>query len=578
MINMTSNSNNNDKLPPKKDNNDLDGCRKAFFNIFAWLFSISSFIILLSDAIEGKIYFIFLLIFAILITPPLSKKIEKVTNLKNYGLYKGITCLFLYLIYLSFSSSFNENKEIFSNNIFTFAFFTTILFLIISIIFAIKFYQSTKNLKMKYSSIINIDDEIENRLREDNDRHNEIVKELESINEQITDLKTNYKSNKAIYDELIKRKELLEEDVEMMIVGLYKPHFNFDDSSAYKNAITKNFEKQKALVKNKKAIICHTEWSVEGSKSKGRQMINRNIKLMLKAFNGECDSIISKTKWNNIDKMEIRIQKAFDDINKLGEANNIVIQNSYLQLKFEELYLTYEYEVKKHEEKEEQKRIQEQIREEQKAQKELEAARIKAEKEEADYQKALQKAYEELEKSNAEERSKYEAQIAKLQQDLQEAEERKQRAISQAQLTKCGHIYVISNIGSFGENVYKIGMTRRLDPMERINELGDASVPFKFDVHAMIFSEDAPALENKLHETFRDKSVNMVNMKKEFFRVSLEEIEKVVKDNYAEIEFTKIAEAKDYRETLAILRAKEQEVTNVKIEAKNDNDDFPMEL
>ena len=144
-------------------------------------------------------------------------------------------------------------------------------------------------------------------------------------------------------------------------------------------------------------------------------------------------------------------------------------------------------------------------------------------------------------------------------------------------MTKCGHIYVISNIGSFGENVYKIGMTRRLDPMERINELGDASVPFKFDVHAMIFSEDAPALENKLHETFRDKSVNMVNMKKEFFRVSLEEIEKVVKDNYAEIEFTKIAEAKDYRETLAILKAKEK-VNNIQTENKNNKDDLPVEL
>lgn len=577
MMNMTNNSNNNN-FRPKKDNDNLDGCGKTFLNIFAWLFSICSFIIVLAEAIEGKMYFIFLLMFAILITPPLSKKIEKVTNLKNYGLYKGISCLFLYLIYLSFNISFNQNQEIFSNNnFFTFAFFSLILFLIVTTVFAIKFYLSTKNLKTKYSSIINIDDEIEKRLQEDNNRHNEISKKLEDLNEQIANLKTNYKSNKAIYDELIKRKELLEEDVEMMVVGLYQPHFNFDDSSTYKNAITKNFEKQKALVKNKKAIICHTEWTVEGSKSKGQQMINRNIKLMLKAFNGECDSIISKTKWNNIDKMEVRIEKAFDDINKLGEPNQIDIQHSYLQLKLEELYLTYEYEVKKQEEKEEQKRIQEQIREEQKAQKELEAARIKAEKEEADFQKALQKAHEELAKANAEERSKYEAQIAQLQQELKEAEERKQRAISQAQLTKCGHIYVISNIGSFGENVYKIGMTRRLDPMERINELGDASVPFKFDVHAMIFSEDAPALENKLHETFRDKSVNMVNMKKEFFRVSLEEIEKVVKDNYAEIEFTKIAEAKDYRETLAILKAKEK-VNNIQTENKNNKDDLPVEL
>ncbi len=128
------------------------------------------------------------------------------------------------------------------------------------------------------------------------------------------------------------------------------------------------------------------------------------------------------------------------------------------------------------------------------------------------------------------------------------------RRLSEAQKTKAGNVYVISNIGSFGENIYKIGMTRRLEPQERVDELGDASVPFKFDVHAMIKSDDAPALENKLHELFKLKSVNRVNYRKEFFRVTLEEIEQAVKEyTNADIEFTKIAEAKEYRETQAIL-------------------------
>lgn len=432
-------------------------------------------------------------------------------------------------------------------------------------------------LKNKYSKIIDVDNEIKQLKDEDEKRKSALENKLNEISNKIIELKKSYKDNYDIYNELLIRKSIVEEDLELLDVGLYKPHFNFDDSTAYKNAITENYENQKKLIKQEDAVICTTEWTVEGSKTKGKQMVQRNIKLMLRAFNGECDAVIAKVKWNNVDKMEARIEKAFHDINKLGETVSSKVQNSYLRLKYEELYLTHEYEQKKQEEKEEQNRIKEQIREEQKAQKEYENARIKAEKEEENFQKALQKAHEELEKANAEERSKYEEQIAQLQIKLKEAEELKQRAISQAQLTKRGYVYVISNIGSFGEDVYKIGMTRRLNPMERVNELGDASVPFKFDVHAMIFSDDAPALENKLHETFREKSVNLINMKKEFFRVSLKEIEKIVKENHADIEFTQIAEAKDYRETMAIIKAKQKaEEKFTKKEVKSDK--LPVEI
>ena len=116
---------------------------------------------------------------------------------------------------------------------------------------------------------------------------------------------------------------------------------------------------------------------------------------------------------------------------------------------------------------------------------------------------------------------------------------------------KAGYVYIISNIGSFGENIYKIGMTRRLDPFDRVDELGDASVPFKFDVHAMIFSDDAPKLEAALHRAFEHKKLNMVNQKREFFAVTLEEIEEVVKANYDKtVEFVKVAEAGQYRESI----------------------------
>ncbi|WP_407536855.1 GIY-YIG nuclease family protein (plasmid) [Cetobacterium somerae] len=149
-----------------------------------------------------------------------------------------------------------------------------------------------------------------------------------------------------------------------------------------------------------------------------------------------------------------------------------------------------------------------------------------------------------------EERAKFALRIEELERQLEEAHKNKEKAISQAQLTKSGHVYIISNIGSFGENVYKIGMTRRLDPLDRVKELGDASVPFPFDVHAMIYSEDAPGLENKIHKEFNNKSTNLVNLRKEFFNITLEEVENFVKENYGEFKLTKIAVADQYRQTL----------------------------
>jgi Rad3-related DNA helicase len=280
-------------------------------------------------------------------------------------------------------------------------------------------------------------------------------------------------------------------------------------------------------------------------------MIKRNRKLILYAFNGECDSIISKVKWNNATKMEERIEKAFKDINKLGEVFSIYITDYFKNLKIEELSLTHEYEEKKYQEKEEQKRIREQMREEDRAQKELEKEQREAEDEEKRFQKALDKARKELGSVSQNELEELNKQISSLEQRLKDAHERKERALSMAQMTKVGHIYVISNIGSFGVGVVKIGMTRRLDPLDRVKELGDASVPFQFDIHAIIHSENAPELERQLHKKFQDQRLNRINSRKEFFRVGLEEIEEFVKGHLnAQIEFTLLAEAREYRETI----------------------------
>lgn len=218
----------------------------------------------------------------------------------------------------------------------------------------------------------------------------------------------------------------------------------------------------------------------------------------------------------------------------------------------EELYLAFEYEEKVQAEKEEQRRIKEQIREEEKALREIEKAKQQAEDEERRYEAALAKAREEALAAAGAVQEKLNAQIAALEQKLTEAQTNKERAISRAQLVRSGHVYIISNMGSFGEHVYKIGMTRRLEPMERVKELGDASVPFEFDVHAIIYSEDAPALENELHRAFTMRRVNRVNERKEFFRVSIEEIAELVRKQCGEIEITRLAQAEEYRKTQAL--------------------------
>ncbi|HAN7643955.1 TPA: GIY-YIG nuclease family protein, partial [Escherichia coli] len=204
------------------------------------------------------------------------------------------------------------------------------------------------------------------------------------------------------------------------------------------------------------------------------------------------------------------------------------------------------------EEKEEQRRIKEQLREEERARREYEKAIKEAEKEEKAIQQAINKATKELMLANEEQRLALEQKIAELQLKYEEAEAKNQRAISMAQQTRSGHVYIISNIGSFGEDVYKIGMTRRLEPLDRVRELGDASVPFSFDVHAMIYSDDAPSLENHLHKVFNEKQVNKINSRKEFFNVNIKEIKSVIEDMNINAHWTMFAEAKEYRESLAI--------------------------
>jgi hypothetical protein len=284
------------------------------------------------------------------------------------------------------------------------------------------------------------------------------------------------------------------------------------------------------------------------------------INFVTDAFNGKVDSILSRSKTDNYGKLEAEIRDAFALVNHNGKAfRNAKITDEYLSARIDELHWMTAVNLIREQEKEEQRRIREQIREEEKARREYERAIKDAAKEEAAIQKALEKIQSQLEKASEEQRAEFEAKLADLQQKLAEAETKNQRALSMAQQTKTGHVYVISNLGSFGENIYKVGMTRRLEPLDRVKELGDASVPFPFDVHAMIWSEDAPALERDLHRFFLRAQLNKVNPRKEFFRLSISDIKAHIEQRGHEAAWTLQAQAAEYRETLEIEKRIEAE-------------------
>lgn len=318
-------------------------------------------------------------------------------------------------------------------------------------------------------------------------------------------------------------------------------NYEFTDAG---RELQKARELTKSLIKTSKAASCDY---VEPNRR------NTAIKFVLDAFNGKIDSTLSKIKHNNYGKLSQEIKDAFQLVNYNGSAfRSAKITDIYLQARLNELKWGVAVNEIMLEEKEEQRRIKEQLREEEKARREYERAIKEAEKEEKTIQQAIDKATKELMLAGEEQRLALEQKLAELQMKFEEAEAKNQRAISMAQQTRSGHVYVISNIGSFGEDVYKIGMTRRLEPLDRVRELGDASVPFAFDVHAMIYSDDAPSLENHLHKVFNEKQVNKVNSRKEFFKVGIKDIKSTVSNMNIDAHWTMFADAKEYRESLAI--------------------------
>ena len=461
---------------------------------------------------------------------------------------------------------------------------TTILFMILAIYFAFLIWSKRKTGK-------SLDEQNNELLSRIDDRNKNLVKlnkniataeikykhlmELEQ-NESILRNSTNELSSKSkvLSDEIeqmkINRDELNEEilsikedisifepKLSLINLGFFEePQYLYETSDRFKEEIKIIREKQKEMIKEKKCVEIPDSIAITSDAQYAKNILHGQTNLMIKSFNIECDNLLSTVKSSNYANVLERIDKVATDIEKSAISLKCGFSKSYVELKFKECELQYQFKLKQEREKEEQDMIKENLREEQKAIREFERALAKAEKEEELYKNALDVARKELELANNKDKQKLEDRILLLQKQLDEAEENHKRAQSMAEQTRRGYVYIISNIGSFGEDIYKIGLTRRLEPLERVKELGDASVPFEFDVHAMIYSEDAPKLESMLHSEFSRYRVNQVNYRKEFFNVNLLEIQNKAKTFVeGDFDFKVTALAEEYYESLKLRTA-----------------------
>ncbi|MDY4561357.1 MAG: DUF4041 domain-containing protein [Peptostreptococcus porci] len=391
-------------------------------------------------------------------------------------------------------------------------------------------------------------------LREEMELKEDKVKEKTS---ELEDLEKEIHAKKNVLDELNLELDFTE-------YGIYKPVYDFANSEMYKDRLLVIRQKQKDAIKNDDAVTYPENFYYNDSLSKGKKVIKDSVKQILRSFNNECDVLINKVKYNNVEAIRGKIGKSYESLNKLNDTVHITIRHSYLQMKLEELNLAYEYSLKKQEEKELAKEERERLREEARLQKEIDEARKSIKKEQAHYSQALSKIEKQLEVDSTNidllaKKEELENQLCEIDKNLKDIDYREANK-------RAGYVYIISNIGSFGKDIYKIGMTRRLEPMDRVHELGDASVPFNFDLHALIFSDDAPSLENALHKAFENNKVNMVNSRREFFNVKLEEIEAVVKANFDKVvEFNRIPDAQQYYETIAIKKEYNNNLNNTQV-------------
>lgn len=393
--------------------------------------------------------------------------------------------------------------------------------------------------------------DILNTKQEDIEKLNaDIDKKIQKVTEQNKQISNLDKKIKDLNSQLVNvSDEIMYEDY-----GLYKPRYDFANSSAYKGKLSEVRSNQKEMIKNGDAGTIFNPMTLDGSEAKGRSMQKKNIKQLVRSFNGECEAAINKVTKSNIEMIEKRITRSFEQLNKLNEPNGVRLTANYLDSKLDEAHIALEYALKKEQEKELLREQRQREKEERQAQREYAQERAKYEKDETHFQQAKDLLQNKINNSKSDvEIESLKRKLADLQDKISDIQAKKVKLSDRAETPTAGYVYIISNIGSFGQNVYKIGVTRRLDPMDRINELSSASVPFKFDVHALIFTDDAYKLETELHEYFDKERVNKVNKRKEFFRLNIDEIKQILsKHKELTFDFHEIPDAPEYRDTLLI--------------------------
>lgn len=404
------------------------------------------------------------------------------------------------------------------------------------------------------------------RLKEDYKRHEQdLINENEKLKEDYKKLEQNlineneklsarltkkYNQERITYENEIKN---LEDEYDKLRNQVIVEYINDKD---YSNISSEDMKNKLALLKlrEKDLVQSNGAFDVKGSVSENRKQTSALIKQITKCFTAESTEILNNLTINNVEQSRNKLIKSYETTNKAFEIDHINLTEDYLKLKLDELSLNFEILKKIQEEKEIRQQEKEILREEEKVRREIEREKIKIEKEEKQFKNEVSKLMSYMNKaSNEVEKQIYIDKIKELESKIELLEVDKKNVFDREQNTRAGYVYIISNIGSFGENIYKIGMTRRLEPMDRIRELSSASVPFEFDVHAMIFSEDAPKLENILHEHFRENAINKVNLRKEFYNIDLDEAKKVVYDNFNNtVDFNMSAKAEEFRQSIKI--------------------------
>lgn len=372
----------------------------------------------------------------------------------------------------------------------------------------------------------------------------------EKVNKREAELKNMLSSKQSELDSLKKQISLANDELDIQDFGFYKRQYKFTDSQQYKNTLIKIRDAEKSAVKEGIAGIIVSPMTLDNSLSKGKTMQNQLIKAAIRGFNGESDALLTKISVSNVDKKVMALEKAAKQLNKMYAHNQIQISDHYVDLKRQELYLAAEFELEKEREKELLREQREKEREDKKLQAEIANTRKKLKKERAHYENIISDLRNKLSDASDDKLAQLKHQIDEYEDQLDEINQAEEDVDYREGHATAGYVYVISNIGSFGPDIYKIGVTRRLDPLDRIHELGSASVPFKFDVHALVFSKDAFALEAELHKKFEANKVNKVNGRKEYFHVSLQEIKDVISAHEdVSAEFTDEPDAFEYHQS-----------------------------